>query len=49
MEVDARIVQANGRLKSARVGISIEQAGNRLVTKVEARRVGALLDCKQFD
>jgi integrase len=83
MDIDARIAQANGRLKSARVGISIEQKGNRLylrgtlpprpgstqkqayqqrlslgihanpsgvkLAEAEARKVGALLDCKQFD
>jgi hypothetical protein len=83
MNIDARIAQANGRLKSARVGISIEQKGNRLdlrgtlpphpgsnqkqayqqrlslgihanpsdvkLAEAEARKVGALLDCKQFD
>lgn len=83
MDIEARIAQANGRLKSARVGISIELKGNRLylrgtfpprpgstqkqahqqrlslgchanpsgvkVAEAEARKIGALLDCKQFD
>lgn len=78
-----RIAQANGRLKSAKVGVVIQQIGDRLYLRAtyppkpnsvqqqpyqqrlalgchanpagvsfaerEARKIGALLDCKQFD
>ncbi|MEP0868902.1 site-specific integrase [Trichocoleus desertorum AS-A10] len=78
-----RINQANGRLRAAKVGVTIQQLGNRLYLKAtfppkpgsakthphqqrialgihanpagvslaekEARKVGALLDCRQFD
>jgi len=77
-----RLNQANGRLKAAKVGVKIEQVGNRLylratlppkpgsnklapyqqrlalgchanptgfrLAEAEARKVGALLDCKEF-
>jgi len=77
-----RLNQANGRLKASRVGVKIEQVGNRLylratlppkpnsnkagpyqqrislgvhanpngvkLAEAEARKVGALLDCKEF-
>ena len=83
MEIDSKIAQANGRLKSAKVGVAIQRFGDRLylratfppklgsdrsapyqqrlalgfhanpygvsVAEKEARKVGALLDCKQFD
>jgi integrase len=81
--MNARLNQANGRLRSAKVGVSIELQGNRLYVRAtlppkplsnkvcsyqqrislgvrntisgisyaerEARKIGALLDCKQFD
>jgi integrase len=80
--IEARLAQANGRLKAANVGVTIEVKGNRLylrstfppkpsskqktsyqqrlplgvhanpaglkVAEAEARKVGALLDCKEF-
>ncbi len=83
MEIEARIAGANGRLKSAKVGVRIEMIGDRLYLRAtlppkpdsnktdpyqqrialgiranavgvkeaeaEARKVGALLDCKEFD
>ncbi len=83
MEIEARIAGANGRLKSSKVGVRIEQIGDRLYLRAtlppkpgspktepyqqrialgirasavgvkeaeaEARKVGALLDCKEFD
>lgn len=83
MENTARISQANGRLKAARVGTRIEEIGDRLyiratlpprpgstrtdayqqrvalsihanpagikIAEAEARKIGALLDCKEFD
>lgn len=82
MDISGRISQANGRLKSANVGVKIEQHGDRLYLRVtlppkpgagkdapfqqrislgiqaspiglkeaeqEARKVGALLACKEF-
>jgi len=81
-EIDGRIAQANGRLKAAKVGISIQRQGDRLYLRgtfpskphlpirepyqqrlalsihanplgvknaeAEARKIGALLDCKEF-
>ncbi len=81
-DIDPKISQANGRLRSAKVGISIERKGDRLylrgilppkpnsqalnhyqqrlalnihanprglkLAEAEARKVGALLDCKEF-
>ncbi|MBW4475111.1 MAG: site-specific integrase [Stenomitos rutilans HA7619-LM2] len=81
--IEGRIKQANGRLKSAKVGITIETRGGRLVLRgtlpprlgssiqvphqqrltlgyhanpaglklaeFEARKIGALLDCGEFD
>ncbi|MBA3920330.1 MAG: site-specific integrase [Nostocaceae cyanobacterium] len=81
-DIDSRISQANGRLKFARVGVSLERRGNRLCLRatfppkpgsrqtrkhrqrlylgchastpglkeaeLEARKIGALLDCKEF-
>jgi integrase len=81
--IEARLSQSNGRLKAAKVGVSIIQQGDRLYLRAtfppkpgsdrirsfqqrlalgvhanpaglsfaekEARKVGALLDCKQFD
>ena len=81
-QIDGRIAQANGRLKSGKVGISIQRQGDRLYlrgtfppkpdsdkkapyqqrlalgfhanplgvknTEAEARKIGALLDCKDF-
>ncbi|WP_103666405.1 integrase [Pseudanabaena sp. BC1403] len=81
-EIDGRISQANGRLKAASVGVSIERQGNCLylrgtfppkpnsqfktarqqkfalgvhanplgvkLAEAEARKVGALIDCKEF-
>lgn len=81
--MEGRLAQANGRLKSANVGVSIGIKGNRLYLRAtfpprpdsgrvkpyqqrlflgyhanpaglklaeqEARKVGALLDCKEFD
>ncbi|NJO50228.1 MAG: site-specific integrase [Leptolyngbyaceae cyanobacterium RM2_2_4] len=83
MEIAGRVAQANGRLKAANTGVTIEVKGNRFVLRAtlppkpgsksqrpyqqriflsyhanpaglklaeqEARKVGALLDCKQFD
>lgn len=80
---DGRIAQANGRLKASKVGMAIEQIGDRLalratlppkpssdrpvayqqriflgflvnpngirLAEAEARKIGALLDCKEFD
>jgi len=80
---EGRLAQANGRLKAAKVGVSIEAIGNRLYLRAtlpprpgskknipyqqrlplgyhfnptglklaeqEARKVGALLDCREFD
>lgn len=82
MDIQGKLNQANGRLKAANVGITIEAKGNRLylravlppkldsnrhepyqqrialgiranfwevkVAEAEARKVGALLDCKHF-
>ncbi len=82
-DIDGKIAQANGRLKSAKVGIAIERKGDRLYLRgifpskphlpakqpyqqrltlgihanplgiknaeAEARKVGALIDCKEFD
>lgn len=82
LEIDGRIAQANGRLKAAKVGISIQRQGDRLYLRgtfpakphlpnrepyqqrlalsihanplgvknaeAEARKIGALLDCKEF-
>jgi integrase len=81
-DIDGRIAQANGRLKSAKVGMAIERKGDRLylrgifppkpdsdkkapyqqrlalgihanplgvkLAEAEARKVGALIDCKEF-
>ena len=81
-DIDGRIAQANGRLKSAKVGMTIERKGDRLylrgifppkpdstkkepyqqrlalgihanplgvkLAEAEARKVGALIDCKEF-
>jgi len=81
-DIDGRIAQANGRLKSANVGVSITRQGDRLYLRAtfppkpnsekiapyqqrlalgihanplgikeaeaEARKIGALLDCKEF-
>jgi hypothetical protein len=81
-DIDPKLAQANGRLKSAKVGIAIERKGDRLylrgilppkpnsqastdyqqrlalsihanplgvkLAEAEARKVGALLDCKEF-
>ncbi|NJN87515.1 MAG: site-specific integrase [Leptolyngbyaceae cyanobacterium SL_7_1] len=83
MDVTGKIAQANGRLRSNRVGVRIEQLGEKLylqatfppkpgnsktkpyqqrialgvgahpkgvsLAELEARKVGALLDCNQFD
>lgn len=83
MDLSGKIAQANGRLKSARVRVTIAAIGNRLylqatlppkpdchrdrpyqqrialgigchargvsLAEKEARKVGALLDCDQFD
>jgi integrase len=83
MEISGRVSQANGRLKAANTGVTIEIKGNRFVLRAtlppkpdskyqrpyqqriflshhanpaglklaeqEARKVGALLDCKEFD
>lgn len=83
MDIDARIAQANGRLKAANVGVLIERVGQRLrvratlpskpgstqqlpsqqrislgvranpaglkVAEAEARKIGALVDCREFD
>lgn len=83
MEIDSKIAQANGRLRSSKVGVTIQRFGDRLylratfppkpdsdqtmpyqqrlalgihanpygvnVAEKESRKVGALLDCKQFD
>jgi integrase len=83
MAVDTRISQANGRLKSAKVGVKIEMIGDRLYLRAtlppkpnslkheayqqrialgvranpvgikeaeaEARKIGALLDCREFE
>jgi integrase len=82
-DIDGRIAQANGRLKSAKVGIAIVRQGDRLYLRgtfppkpdsdkkapyqqrlalgfhanplgvknaeAEARKIGALLDCKEFE
>jgi len=82
VEIQGRLNQANGRLRVARVGVSIEAKGNRLYLRAtfppkpglqkskafqqrlalrfhfnpagislaeqEARKVGALLDCREF-
>lgn len=82
MDIQGKLNQANGRLKAANVGVTIEVMGGRLylravlppkpdsdkhetyqqrialgtranfwgmkVAEAEARKVGALLDCKQF-
>ena len=82
-DIDNRIAQANGRLRSAKVGIAIAKQGDRLYLRgtlppkpesdkktayqqrlalgihanplgikkaeTEARKIGALLDCKEFD
>lgn len=82
IDIDGRIAQANGRLKSAKVGIAIARQGDRLYLRgtfppkpdsdkkiayqqrlalgihanplgiknaeAEARKVGALIDCKEF-
>jgi integrase len=82
-EIDGKIAQANGRLKAANVGVTIERNHNRLYLRAtfpprptsnriaphqqrlalgihanpagaslaekEARKVGALLDCGEFD
>jgi integrase len=82
MDIQARLNQANGRLRAAKVGVTVEMKGNRLYLRAtfppkadstksspfqqrlalgchanpagisfaeaEARKVGALLDCKQF-
>jgi len=81
--IEGRVAQANGRLKSAGVGVRIEARGNRLLLRAvlppkpdsnqrnahqqrislgvranpaglkfaeaEARKIGALLACKEFD
>lgn len=81
-DIDGKIAQANGRLRSAKVGIAIQRQGDRLYLRgtfppkpdsdkksayqqrlalgihanplgvknaeAEARKVGALLDCKEF-
>ena len=83
MDFEVRLAQTNGRLKSAKVGVSIGVKGNRLYLRAtfparptstksklyqqrlflsyhanpaglklaeqEARKVGALLDCGEFD
>ena len=83
MDIDARIAQANGRLKAAKVGVQIQRVNGRLYLRStfpprpgsskgtphqqrlalgyhanpyavsqaekEARKVGALLDCGDFD
>jgi len=83
MDFEGRLKQTNGRLRAARVGVSIEAIGNRLYLRAtlparpgvakrepyqqrlalhyhanvaglqlaekEARKVGALVDCSQFD
>ena len=83
MDIDARIAQANGRLKAAKVGVQIQRLNGRLYLRStfpprlgsskaiayqqrlalgyhanpyavsqaekEARKVGALLDCGDFD
>jgi integrase len=68
--IEGKIAQANGRLKSANVGVVIQAVGNRLYlratlpprpgssrdrpyqstlsTEKEARKIGALLDCREF-
>ncbi|NHC34701.1 integrase [Scytonema millei] len=82
MDIQGRLNQANGRLRAAKVGVTIEAKGNRLylratfppkldtektkpfqqrlalgfhtnpsgisLAEAEARKVGALLDCKEF-
>jgi integrase len=82
MDIQGKLNQANGRLRSAKVGVTIEVKGNRLylratfppkpdssksqsyqqrlalgfhanpagisLAEAEARKVGALLDCKEF-
>ncbi len=82
MDIQARLNQANGRLRAAKVGVTVEMKGNRLYLRAtfppkadstksspfqqrlalgchanpagisfaeaEARKIGALLDCKQF-
>jgi integrase len=83
LEIEGRIAQANGRLKAAKVGVQIQQKGDRLYLRAtlppkpgssktvphqqrlatgqpanprgvseaekEARKVGALLQCREFD
>lgn len=83
MDFEARLAQTNGRLKSAKVGVTVEVMGDRLylrstfpprpgsrrvhpyqqrvalgyhanpaglkLAEQEARKVGALLDCGEFD
>jgi hypothetical protein len=81
MDIQGKLNQANGRLRSTKVGVTIKIKGNRLylqatcplkpdssknqpyqqrlalgfhanpkisLAEAEARKVGALLDCKEF-
>lgn len=83
MDIEGRISQANGRLKAAKVGVTVQAIGGRLYLRAtlpprpgsektepyqqrlslgyhanpaglklaeqEARKIGALLDCREFD